>query len=101
MAHAWEFWNTTTHLKSMIYLPLLVIWGIWLARNNYLFSDKGCTPEITLALSCNILTAFPQNIRVAKKREALVVEIDRTILWGFFDGAFQNNVFGGGGLLFL
>ena len=29
------------------------------------------------------------------------MEIDKTDLWGFFDGAAQNNSCGGGALLFL
>ena len=63
--------------------------------------EKACTPEITAALSCGILTAFPQHIRAAKQRETLAVEIDQTTPWGFSDGAAQNNLCGGGALIFL
>ena len=56
---------------------------------------------ITVALSYGILTAFPQHIRAAKQREFLVVEIDQTTPWGFFNGAAQNNLCKGGALLFF
>ena len=76
----------------MTALPLLVIWGVWLDRNNLIFADKGCTPEITASLACGILSAFPQHIRVTRQRDVLDLEIDRTVPWGFFDGAAQDNL---------
>ena len=82
-------------------LPLLVIWGVWLARNKFLFNDKACNPAITASFSCGFMNAFPQYIRSTRQREALDVELDKTVPWGFFDGATQNNACGGGALLYL
>ena len=98
---AWENWRIEDSQDSVRSLPLLVIWGVWLARNNLFFVDKACTPKIAAGLSCGILTAFPEHIKVSRHREALEVEIDKSIPWGFFDGATQNNLCGGGALLFL
>ena len=82
-------------MESMVDLPLLVIWGVWIARNNWIFADKGCTPEITANVVGGILTAFPQHVKVKLQREILAVEIDKSLPWGFFDGVAQDNVCGG------
>ena len=74
---------------------------MWLARNNSIFVDKGCTPEITATLASGILEAFPQHIRVKNQSDTLEVEIDKTAPWAFFDGAAQENRCRGGAILFL
>ena len=45
--------------------------------------------------------AFPEHIRVARERRRLEVELDRSSPWDYFDGAAQNNVCGGGAVLYL
>ena len=71
----------------MIVLPLLVTWGIWLARNKLVFQGKDCTPAITAGMVCGIATALPKHVRVKNQRDTLVIEMDRSSPWGFFDGA--------------
>ena len=84
---AWERWRRMEKEDIMRVLPLLVYWGIWLARNNVVFKDKVCTPTITVGQTCGVALALPKHIRVEKQREILELEIDRTSPWGFFDGA--------------
>jgi hypothetical protein len=98
---AWETWWRTTPQKKFKILPLLVIWGVWLARNNLIFHDKSCTLEITSALSTSLSNVFSQHIRIAKQRMALELAIDNYKPWGFFDGVAQNDICGGGALLYL
>ena len=62
----------------MTVLPLLVTWGIWLARNKLVFSGKECTLAITAGLVCGIATALPTHLKVKKQREVLALEIDQT-----------------------
>ena len=85
----------------MIVLPLLVTWGIWLARNKLIFTGKDCTLAITARMVCGITHALPKHLRIKNQREVLALEIDRSTPWGFFDGAMQNNLCGGGGILNL
>ena len=59
---AWENRRRSISLDSMEALPLLVIWGVWLAQNNSIFVEKGCTPNITAILTGGIHSAFPQHI---------------------------------------
>jgi len=98
---AWEDWWGRTTVKKLKYLPLIVIWGIWLARNNAIFNDKPCLPEITAVQSVGIFKSLPEHLRAAKQRRVLEVEIDQSRPWAFFDGASQNNVCGGGAVLYL
>ena len=98
---AWDsWWRRTTH-KSLKMLPLLVIWGIWIARNKAIFQDITSIAGITGVMSVGYYKAYPEHIRVARERRILEVDIDRTSPWAYFDGAAQNNVCGGGAVLFF
>ena len=98
---AWESWWRRTPQKQRKILPLLVIWGIWIARNKAIFQDIISIQEITGVMSVGYYKAYPEHIRVARERRILEVDIDRTSPWAFFDGAAQNNVCGGGVVLFF
>jgi ribonuclease HI len=101
LEQAWQNWWATRIYKSLRALPLLIIWGVWLVRNSLIFKGVPSAPEITVAKSLAILTSLPtQEVRV-KTRQSQEVEIDKTIPWGFFDGASQHNHCGGGGILYL
>ena len=75
---AWERWRRMEKEDIMRVLPLLVYWGIWLARNNVVFKEKVCTPTITAGHTCGDALALPKHIRVEKRREILELDIDRT-----------------------
>ena len=88
-------------MDMLVTFPLLVIWGVWVARNNILFNEKPCNPTITASLSYGFLNAFPQYIKSTRQRDSLDVELDKTLPWGIFDGASHNNASGGGDILYL
>jgi len=98
---AWEDWWRRNTQQKLKFLPLLVIWGIWLARNKAIFMDKPSLPAITAIQSHGILQSLPEHVRAANQRRVLEVEIDHTQPWAFFDGASQNNLSGGGAVLHL
>jgi len=101
VGRAWDLWWRRTPVSKHKFLPLLVIWGIWLARNKAIFHDKPSLAEHISAMAVGMFNAFPEHIRAAKQRRDLEVEIDRSAPWGFFDGAAQNNRCGGGAILYL
>lgn len=101
VGNAWESWWRRTSQIKLKYLPLLVIWGIWLAQKNAIFQEKSSLPELTSALSVGMFNSFPEHVKAAKQRRALEVEIDKTVPWGFFDGVAQNNRCGGRAILYL
>ena len=62
--NAWEHWHRMEKKDIMKVLPLLVTWGISLARNNVVFNGKVCTRAITARKACGIALALPKHIRV-------------------------------------
>ena len=98
---AWENWRRLGSSDILNALPLMVTWGIWLARNKMIFKGKECTPAITAGLVCGQVTTLPTRLMIKKQREVLDVAIDRSTPWGYFDGAAQNNICGGGVVLYV
>jgi len=101
LEEAWKSWISYPAYHETCSLPILVIWGIWLARNSSIFRDKEISPEVTAVKSISIFTAFRQKPRSVKTKNLSIIEIDKTRPWGFFDGASQNNRCGGGAILYL
>ena len=66
-----------------------------------MFNEKVSTSTITVGLACGIALTLAKHLRIKKQREILELEIDRSSPWGFFDGASQNNLCGGGAILYL
>ena len=98
---AWENWWRTVSLYKLKALPLIVIWGIWLARNGAIFQDKAFVPKITSAQAVGLFKALPEHVREANQRRNMEFDLDKYHPWGFFDGAAQNDVCGGGAYLYL
>ena len=84
---AWDSWWRRTPQKHLKILPLLVIWGIWLAQNKAIFKDTSSTPAVTGALAVGFYNSFLVHIRDARERRLLEVDLDRSSPWAFFDGA--------------
>ena len=72
-----------------------------MARNKAIFEDAASNPAIVGALAVGFYQSYPEHIRVANERRRLAVDIDRSFPWAFFDGAAQNDICGGGAVLFL
>ena len=70
-------------IYMLVALPLLMIWGVWIVRNNLLFNDKACTPSITGSIVCGFLNSLPRYTISTRHREALEVELDKSVPWGF------------------
>ena len=98
---AWDSWWRRTPQKQHKMLPMLVIWGIWIARNKAIFKNLPSTPAIIGMMAAGFYNSFPVYIRAARERRLLEVNIDRSSPWAFFDGAAQNNMCGGGAILHL
>jgi hypothetical protein len=99
--HSWFTWWKTRAFKHLRALPLLVIWGVWLAQNSFIFKGTPPSPEITVARSVALLPSFLSQSPRLSTRQPQEVVIDSSSPWGFFDGASQQNICGGGGLLYL
>jgi hypothetical protein len=56
LEHSWHSWWNNKDYKHLKALPLLVIWGVWLARNSFIFKGVPLPPEIS---SNNSLLSCP------------------------------------------
>jgi ribonuclease HI len=98
---AWKNWTCDPRNKEIKSLPLLISWGIWLARNARIFKEKASIPEVIVAQSLSILSHFPQSKEAPTLRVRKQEAIDSSKPWVFFDGASQNSICGGGVVLHL
>ena len=90
-------------LNNFKYLSLIVSWNIWNVKNLVCFEDK-----FTLRIQCAyrslwVMRSFPQENINIKTRLVKEEHIDRTRLWGCFDGATkrEQRSCGVGGILHL
>jgi hypothetical protein len=58
LEHSWITWWKTRAFKHLRALPLLVIWGVWLAQNSFIFKGTPLSPEISAAKSVSLLSSF-------------------------------------------
>jgi hypothetical protein len=97
----WKNWLQDPAHKKIKAFPLLISWGIWLARNSTIFKEKATVPEIIAATSLSILAHFPQEKNKPAIRAIQPELIDSSLPWAYFDGASQNLLCGGGAVLYL
>ena len=102
MKSALHLWIMDRNNEKYRALPLIITWGIWGARNRFIFDDRWTEPDIVAAHCVGTLQHFPQVTNSKPKRNVGILEIDRSIPWAFFDGAAQGNpqICGGGGLIY-
>ena len=101
MESTWKAWTKNPGNKTFKVLPLLISWGIWLARNSGNFKEKATLPENLIAQSLAIIAHFPQTTPTKTSRPKFQEFIDTTKPWDYFDGAAQNSICGGGASLHL
>jgi hypothetical protein len=86
-------WLSPRTPQDLKYFPLIVAWGIWLARNSTLFRDEPQSP-LRVAINClGILAHLKPVVRkgLGNARGVQVEQIDRGRPWDFFDGAASGD----------
>jgi hypothetical protein len=73
---AWRTWVQDHIFKNIKALPLIILWGIWIARNASIFKDKASLPDIIVAQSLTILAHFPQGKDAPPPRKVVAEHID-------------------------
>jgi hypothetical protein len=58
LEQAWRNWWENLSYKRYRILPLLIIWGVWLARNEAIFNEVSIAPEKTSLNSLAIFSSF-------------------------------------------
>jgi ribonuclease HI len=100
---ALEIWITNQDTDGVKALPVIVLLGVWLARNSAIFEERFITPFLSATQSFNILKSFPRKKIVKAPRQIIEEVIDRSGSWLYFDGATQGNplVCGAGGIIYI
>lgn len=91
-----KWYHDGRHTKHRA-LPVIVSWGIWLARNARIYQDKFTHPEVVAANCVAIMGSYPMNGRSRGTRMLFRQVIDRGRPWVFFDGALQGQPVSCGG----
>jgi hypothetical protein len=73
--------------KNIKSLPLIMNWGIWLARNATIFRDKPSLPEILVIQGLRILEHFPQEKEDKGGKFFQYLTVDSNYRLDFFYGA--------------
>jgi len=76
---AWGEWSSNRYNRRVKSLPLIVPWGVWIARNLTIFKDKSPTPNIIATQGPSILSHFPWEKDGGPIRVSPSVQIDRSI----------------------
>jgi ribonuclease HI len=102
MAEALQNWLSDHQNHEYKALPLIICWGIWIARNKAIFENKHVSIA-HISLQCiNIFSAFPQkSTSSSTPRITPPPTINSEVPWAFFDGAAQRSpsIGGAGGIL--
>eukprot|EP00253_Pinus_taeda_P013898 PITA_13898 len=97
---AWQKWWQSHPNGNLRNLPLIISWGIWIARNKSIFQDKSTPSAITASQSTAIFSCIPEPKEGQSQRIIPDLQITEGIPWAFFDGASQNNIAGAGLVIF-
>lgn len=81
---AWRTWVQDHIFKNIKALPIIILWGVWIARNVVIFKDKASLPDIIDAQNLAILAHFPQGKDSPPPRQVVAKQIDFSRAWDFF-----------------
>ena len=82
------------------YLPVFILWGIWLFRNQCLFENKKPSLSILIARIEGMINTFPMPLKIHKVRH-IGHEPLKCFPCGFFDGATAESIGGSGFVIYI
>ena len=95
-SEAWHKWWHLNSIWKLRNLPPIICWGIWIARNRFIFQDKETTVE-SIAIQCtSIYSNIPDSEEERMPRQVREEQIKEGVPWAYFDEASQNNKAGAG-----
>ena len=77
-------------------MPLITIWGVWLARNLVNLKDTLIAPYVAASNGLAIIKCFPQEEDPSTVIKITEEIIDRSYNWAYFDGSLQGILAIGG-----
>ena len=68
-------------------MPLIVSWGIWIARNECIFNDLSRTVLEIVTRAVGLIVLFTDVDALLRHRLCPTIQIDDNMPWAFFNGA--------------
>jgi hypothetical protein len=87
LEHSWNSWWNNKDYKHLKALPLLVIWGIWLAWNLFILKGVPLPPEVSATNNISLFPSFFSQKTSPPSRHTQELILERTSPWGVFDGS--------------
>ena len=96
-------WWRSRATKALQALPLIISWGVWLAKNDAIFKDIIKIPTEIAIKVVGIVDHFVESNTNMKYRNIMQESTNLEVSWGYFDGAAGRNpsLCGGGAVLFF
>lgn len=88
---AFSDWTNDRNMVAYKALLAIVCWGIWIYRNKIIFEDKTTTPQLIASNILAIANLFTLVQKPPRTRNPGQEVIDKTVPWGYFDGAAQGE----------
>jgi len=102
LTEVWNKWWKDYLEGNLRNLPLIIVRGVWLARNNSIFKEQNPLARHITVGCTTIYSSILNSIREAPPRPVREEKINEGIPWAYFDGASdQNNKFGAGLVIHL
>ena len=91
MEDAWKAWSSSRQTIQLKALPLIHIWGIWLARNRSIFLEKASSLEEVARKGLDIISYFPQERCKAPTGSPLVFIYNQEFNYIYIHIQFDNQ----------
>ena len=84
-------WINGPYYSTLAALPVIIVWGIWLARNKKLYDGILIPAQVYAGRSFGIFKAFLMQNSHKPPRVISAPIMDDTFPWAFVDGASQGR----------
>ena len=83
---AFSSWWHSEETKSHRMVPLIISWGLWIAKNELIFKDKGSSPVEIALKAVGLIVFYTDSDPPPRMRSVTSKIINEELPWGFFDG---------------
>lgn len=81
--------NTDENYRN---IPLIISWGIWLARNKGIFQDITTSPSVIAVECASIFSFLPSSDHNKFPTNISIEQINYDIPWAYFDGELDKQM---------
>ncbi|WP_216647585.1 hypothetical protein, partial [Shigella sonnei] len=82
----WHKWWNQISVRKLRNLPLIICWGIWIARNRNIFQEKETEAELIIVHCLSIYKNISDSEEEKEPRKVEEEQIKDGVPWAYFDG---------------